>query len=79
MSADNILIYGAYGYTGALIAERAVAERVRPILAGRSEEKLRPVAERLGLPERLGGAAPADAVSGVAALIRTDSFRTIRS
>jgi len=52
---DSILIYGAYGYTGALIAERAVAEGVRPILAGRSEEKLRPVAERLGCPFRTFG------------------------
>lgn len=52
---DGILIYGAYGYTGALIAERAVAEGVRPILAGRSEQKLRPVAERLGCPFRAFG------------------------
>jgi short subunit dehydrogenase-like uncharacterized protein len=51
----DILIYGAYGYTGALMAERAVAEGVRPILAGRSEEKLRPVAERLGCPFRAFG------------------------
>jgi short subunit dehydrogenase-like uncharacterized protein len=52
---DNVLIYGAYGYTGALIAERAVAEGARPILAGRSEEKLRPFAERLGCPSRSFG------------------------
>lgn len=46
------LIYGANGYTGQLIAERAVALGMRPILAGRNEDKLRPLAERLGLAYR---------------------------
>ena len=37
----NFLIYGSYGYTGQLIVELAVQAGLRPILAGRSERKLR--------------------------------------
>src|SRR5260221_12640894 len=46
------MIYGANGYTGELIAELARSRGHSPILAGRSENKVRPVAERLGLPWR---------------------------
>jgi short subunit dehydrogenase-like uncharacterized protein len=42
-------IYGASGYTGALIAKEAVARGEKPLLFGRSEERLRAVAEPLGL------------------------------
>jgi len=51
--AKQWMIYGATGYTGVLTAERAVALGERPVLAGRSEEKVRPLAERLGLPWRV--------------------------
>src|SRR5687767_13584635 len=43
---SDLLIYGATGYTGQLAVERAVATGLRPVLAGRSEQKLRPLAER---------------------------------
>jgi short subunit dehydrogenase-like uncharacterized protein len=46
------LLYGATGYTGKLLAEAAVEHGHRPILAGRSAEKLRPLAETLGLDYR---------------------------
>lgn len=49
VSAD-FLLYGAYGYTGALIAEAAVEQGLRPLLAGRQEEPLQALAQRLGLP-----------------------------
>ncbi len=52
---DNVLIYGASGYTGGLIAERAVAEGGRPVLGGRAEQKIRPLAERLSCPHRVFG------------------------
>lgn len=45
----NWLIYGAYGYTGELLAEEAVRRGHRPILAGRDAARLHPLAERLGL------------------------------
>src|SRR5512134_2190762 len=45
----NFLIYGSYGYTGQLIVERALKVGLRPILAGRSEKKLRAQAEQTSL------------------------------
>jgi short subunit dehydrogenase-like uncharacterized protein len=45
----TFLIYGSYGYTGRLIAEHAIQQGLRPILAGRNEKKLRAQAESLGL------------------------------
>lgn len=47
--ANSWMIYGASGYTGTLIAEEAVRRGHEPILAGRSKEKLLPLAHRLGL------------------------------
>ncbi|HEY1570513.1 MAG TPA: saccharopine dehydrogenase NADP-binding domain-containing protein [Pseudonocardiaceae bacterium] len=44
------MVYGAYGYTGELVAKQAVARGELPVLAGRSAEKLIPVAESLGCP-----------------------------
>ena len=49
MSASPWMIYGANGYTGKLVAEEAVSRGHKPLLAGRSAEKLAPMAERLGL------------------------------
>lgn len=43
------MIYGATGYTGVLVAEEAVRRGHKPLLAGRSEAKLKLLAERLGL------------------------------
>ena len=56
-----------------LEADRYGAGRLTKIRAQAvSGRSCRAVAERLGLPERLRAAAPADAVSGVAALISTE-------
>ncbi len=43
------MIYGANGFTGQLIAREAVRRGHRPLLAGRSAERLAPIAEELGL------------------------------
>jgi short subunit dehydrogenase-like uncharacterized protein len=43
------LLYGAYGYTGRLIAQQAKDRGHHPVLAGRSAEKLVPLAEKLDL------------------------------
>lgn len=49
----GFLLYGATGYTGTLIAEACAARGLAVTLAGRREERLRPLAERLGLPHRV--------------------------
>ena len=46
---SNFLIYGANGYTGELIAREAVKRGMKPILAGRSQNKVEPLAKELGL------------------------------
>lgn len=43
------MIYGATGYTGKLVTAEAVRRGHRPLLAGRSAEKLRALAEPFGL------------------------------
>ncbi len=43
------MIYGAYGYTGELVAREAVSRGHKPVLAGRSEKKLKTLAAELGL------------------------------
>lgn len=47
------MIYGANGYTGALIAEAAAGAGLRPLLAGRNRETVGPLAHRLGLEKRI--------------------------
>lgn len=49
---QTLLIYGSYGYTGQLIAEHAVQQGLRPLLAGRDEKQLRAQAKRLNLDYR---------------------------
>ena len=43
------LLYGAYGFSGTLIAEEAVRRGHQPVLAGRDEKRLAALAERLNL------------------------------
>lgn len=47
---DQLLLYGANGYTGTLIAKLAAAYDIRPVLAGRTEANIKPVADELQLP-----------------------------
>ncbi|OAV43504.1 trans-acting enoyl reductase family protein [Lewinella sp. 4G2] len=49
---NDFVLYGAYGYTGRLITERAAAYGLRPLLCGRNEEKLKPLAAEKGLDYR---------------------------
>ena len=45
----SFLIYGANGYTGELIAREAAKRGLEPILGGRSQNKVEPLAKELGL------------------------------
>lgn len=47
-ATKRIVLFGATGYTGRLTAEAMVARGLRPVLAGRSAERLGPLAQRLG-------------------------------
>lgn len=46
------MVYGAYGYTGRLVAQEALKRGHRPVLAGRSREALAEMAADLGLKYR---------------------------
>lgn len=48
----DFLLYGSYGYTGRLVARRAVERGLRPLLAGRDGEALGAQAREMGLPCR---------------------------
>lgn len=50
--ANDVLIYGSYGYTGNLIVRMSEEWGIRPILAGRSGDKLRTQAAEFGLDSR---------------------------
>jgi len=52
MSIKRWMIYGAYGYSGRLIAELASKQGPRPVLAGRNAAKTRSVADELELEWR---------------------------
>src|SRR5215217_7993349 len=45
---SRIVIFGATGYTGRLVAERLAAHGASPVLAGRDESRLSELAARLG-------------------------------
>src|SRR5262249_55772513 len=53
MRMSPFLIYGANGYTGALIAREAVVRGYRPILAGRNAAAVVQLAGDLGLEARV--------------------------
>jgi short subunit dehydrogenase-like uncharacterized protein len=52
MQLERFVIYGATGYTGGLVARVAREQGLQPVLSGRSAEKLKTVAEPLGLEYR---------------------------
>ena len=67
----TIIVFGATGYTGRLTAERLVAQGAAPVLAGRSEARLRELSDRLGgLDIRT---ADVDRPESVAALLEPDA------
>ncbi|MFC2175483.1 saccharopine dehydrogenase family protein [Bacteroidota bacterium] len=50
MENKEIIVYGAYGYTGELIVRRCQELGVKPLLSGRNEQKLKSIAKKYGLP-----------------------------
>src|SRR5688500_15029619 len=64
------MIYGAYGYTGDLIAREAVRRGHHPLLAGRDAAKTEALAKELGLPYRVFDLSQPD-LSGVKLVVHT--------
>jgi saccharopine dehydrogenase (NAD+, L-lysine-forming) len=67
------LLYGAYGFTGELIARHSVERGHAPVLAGRDGERTRALARELGLDARVFSlddpAASLEGVRGMAAVL----------
>lgn len=57
---NEFLLYGANGYTGELIARMASSYGLKPILAGRNQNKLAALASDLGLSYRVFGLEESD-------------------
>ncbi len=53
MKNNKWMIYGATGYSGKLIVERAVGQGMKPVLAGRSADKVQALAEKYALDYRV--------------------------
>ncbi|PJZ24579.1 saccharopine dehydrogenase [Leptospira hartskeerlii] len=53
MAVSKWMIYGANGYTGELIARRAVSRGLKPVLAGRSKGKIEELANELRLEYKI--------------------------
>lgn len=69
---NNLLIYGANGYTGELITRMAAERGLKPILAGRSEAKVAELAAKYGFEHRafsLDDAAKLDAALSEVAMV----------
>jgi short subunit dehydrogenase-like uncharacterized protein len=60
--ARRIIIFGATGFTGRLVAERLAVQGADPVLAGRSEGPLRELAERLSVEWRQADALRSNSV-----------------
>ncbi len=53
MQKDKVLLYGANGYTGKLIARYAKEYNISPILAGRNEKEISSIANELNFSYRI--------------------------
>lgn len=71
--SPTLMIYGATGYTGRLIVAEAVAQGLKPVVAGRDAAKLAAIAGPAGLPSRVFELPSAEdaaaALDGVAVLL----------
>ena len=54
-ASKNWMIYGAYGYTGELVVQEAIAQQRQTVLAGRNDSKTKAVAEKYNLSYKAFG------------------------
>ncbi|MGB6826727.1 MAG: saccharopine dehydrogenase NADP-binding domain-containing protein [Terracidiphilus sp.] len=62
MSAPDLVIYGATGYTGRMIVQRAVDRGLRPVIAGRNEDAIKSMAASCGLEWKLAHVSEPDSL-----------------
>lgn len=60
MENKEIIVYGAYGYTGELIVRRCQELGIKALLSGRNEAKLKPIAEKHGFEYQVADLTPTD-------------------
>lgn len=60
MENKDIIVYGAYGYTGELIVRKCQELGISPLLSGRNESKLNSIAELYGLPYQVADLSSGD-------------------
>jgi len=65
----RIVLFGATGFTGELTARALVARDARPLLVGRSAERVQALASELGLDSATADATAPDAAEQVASLL----------
>lgn len=65
--ATPLLVYGANGYTGRLVVQRALERGLRPVLSGRNADEVRALAAASGLEARPAGLADAAALDAALA------------
>jgi short subunit dehydrogenase-like uncharacterized protein len=53
MNASDLAIYGATGYTGRMIVQRAIDRGLRPVIAARNQDAIRSMAAACGLEWKL--------------------------
>jgi len=53
MSTRRLMIYGANGYTGRLIAREAAKRGIKAIVAGRNRDDVAALSDELGMPQRV--------------------------
>lgn len=63
--ANKWIIYGSYGYTGQLIAEKAAGLNKEVILSGRNRDKLKQQSEELGMPYRAADLSNAEQMNSI--------------
>jgi short subunit dehydrogenase-like uncharacterized protein len=63
--SEQVVVYGAYGYTGTLVSEAAADRDVDLVLAGRNERQLEPLADRLDVPSVVTGVDDDDSLAAM--------------
>ena len=69
MNSTQWMIYGANGFSGALIAREAVRQNLKPILAGRNRAAIINLAQELNLEYRILGLNEPERLKGISLLL----------